>query len=162
MLCCFSSSVNFNRFSLTSGDGMRYFRARKTDAVTGMLVLKKSLEGSQSTTVDFEWRELTSEKPRHLVEKYVTRIIVFTSVYDFWRKMLRLKKRWKRQSALNQWNLMSNENLQRLLYRRLHSEYKTTGSREVMRTGNPPATEDVFWMWRLWEQIDILSVVRTY
>ncbi|XP_067245004.1 fibulin-7 [Chanodichthys erythropterus] len=68
------------RFALLGGRGRRYFTVQRSDRQTGELLLTSPVQGPATLDVEVEMSEL---ERRELLGRYITKITIFVSPYEF-------------------------------------------------------------------------------
>lgn len=68
------------RFALLGGRGRRYFTVRRSDRLTGELLLTSPIQGPATLDVEVEMIELEREE---LLGRYITKITIFVSPFEF-------------------------------------------------------------------------------
>ncbi|KTG37775.1 hypothetical protein cypCar_00004728 [Cyprinus carpio] len=68
------------RFSLLGTQGVQHFSVQRSGRLTGQLVLENSLQGPATVEVDIEMSEM---ERRVLLGRYVTKLTLFVSPYNF-------------------------------------------------------------------------------
>ncbi|RXN36075.1 fibulin-7-like protein [Labeo rohita] len=68
------------RFGLLGNRGVQHFTVQRSGRLTGQLVLVNSVQGPTTIEVDIEMSEM---ERRVLLGRYVTKVTLFVSPYDF-------------------------------------------------------------------------------
>lgn len=68
------------RFALLGGRGRRHFTVQRSDRQTGELLLTSPVQGPATLDAELEMTEL---ERRELLGRYITKITIFVSPYEF-------------------------------------------------------------------------------